>query len=556
MFPSTPQAGAQVSEVVRSDGLPIKSPPTKLPKPENPASLAPSTPSPPRVISQSALFRCRTGQPFDLLSNSDGCVILQSRNNVTFYTLSFLLKVASPVLWCMISSGQFTSPSKTIGGVQAHTIPELDDQAMEIFLLPLYPVVTSQLFDVPLRVIFDALRAAKKYQVPAVVRVMHELLEKTTRADAHVAFALACKWDMEQEARLAARRILTIRLDSGSGATCDLPYIPEMDDITAGSHHRLLKYVFADGGIPANQPFIQPSRTPHAAPAPSSCIPCAISTTYDHLPPDLLIRSILEGPDIPAHTALLTIASPYFAQRIRDSTEKSATGLTVLSLPQSRNVLRELVERCYGAISPSPDAKHEDIADVAFAVEVAHVAVCYQMTKVLTSTNFSFDTILERDPLSVYLAAVKCGWREKATEAARRACKIAGEHPYVKDMEDAPAKSYHRFLQFRNEVRKVATLTIEKFSASNKSNPHPTFQGTNTGVAQFGFSFGHSASGASPLTKSVTSPSTLFSPIPVMEWGSRVHYGVSLPASLSESSIESLKSDIDSAIMTVVLQFD
>jgi hypothetical protein len=147
------------------------------------------------------------GAPFD---NPHADVILQSSDNIDFHTFKLLLSLASDVI---IFEDIFTIPQPALGvNEMKHGVPVIpmseSSKALEMLLGFCHPDCMPALET--LDVIDDVLAAARKFEMGVVLKwARTNLLRPRFMEKQPVrAFTLACKYEMEDEETVLAKKIL------------------------------------------------------------------------------------------------------------------------------------------------------------------------------------------------------------------------------------------------------------------------------------------------------------------------------------------------------------
>ncbi|KAI5995571.1 hypothetical protein EDD15DRAFT_607101 [Pisolithus albus] len=175
--------------------------------------------------------------PFDRV---DADVILLSSDNVEFWVFKSILLLVSPVFESMFgANGSRTSRSDTFA--PTFQVSE-SSTTLDTLLRLIYPTTTptSQSYD-------DAkafLEAIAKYEVTDLIlkRAKHMVSAKYMEKHFMSLYALSGRFRWKDLALAAARE--SLRLDILHDT---VPYVQEMEEITAASYHRLLLYHRACG---------------------------------------------------------------------------------------------------------------------------------------------------------------------------------------------------------------------------------------------------------------------------------------------------------------------
>lgn len=168
-------------------------------------------------------------------------VILRSSDNVDFRCHKLLLAFASPSFF----GGMFNLPQPADDqGTEERkdglpVIPVTEKrQVLERLLRLCYP---STIVDPPtfpaLEDVRAVLEATIKYEMDKLEHHVRKVLvaPQFIENEPMRVFGIACHFRLEKEARIAAKYTLRHKIQL-------LPYVPELEDMTGGDHHRLLEY--------------------------------------------------------------------------------------------------------------------------------------------------------------------------------------------------------------------------------------------------------------------------------------------------------------------------
>ncbi|KII85945.1 hypothetical protein PLICRDRAFT_44380 [Plicaturopsis crispa FD-325 SS-3] len=173
-------------------------------------------------------------------------VILRSSDNIDFRAFKFLLSMASSFFEGMFTLPQSQGPAKSGEGAGEvvkdglPVIPMSEDSLtvknLLLFCLPTATVDRPKLETV--KEILAVLDAALKYEMAHVQRHARAALVCpdifASEAPLRI-FAIAVQYNLEEEARVAARHILAVPI-------AEWPFVEEMRYLTACQYHRLLEY--------------------------------------------------------------------------------------------------------------------------------------------------------------------------------------------------------------------------------------------------------------------------------------------------------------------------
>ena len=398
--------------------------------------------------------------PFDV--KTIGCVALESSDGKQFFANPFILGTASPVLSSILTTTNESKLVKTIDWVPTVVVPEMDKEALDFFLRLLYPIRNPEVSDVS--TVLQVFKAGKTYQAGFIEQQITPIISRFLADNAPRVYASACDLNFEDGARLAAQYMLKSRAD----AKADFNYVPEMEMVSAGAYFRLLWYINCSGDVCKDFKFVHRdlrdgTHALQVAPPIRSnvnTIDWVDAATLKRVPADLMIESSEDDTvRLPAHKALLTVASPVLAERISQLQSKGPKDLPVLRLPESSHVLRVLLQLCYGSVVlTASDCANIHLISAGFAAgKYAMPRVCDAVQKVFHSH------LLLTEPILAYLLAACCGSNAEARIAARNSLRIRGEYPYLPGMENVPAKIYYRLLRYRRDVKVAAQAVIDEF---------------------------------------------------------------------------------------------
>ncbi|KAL6307379.1 hypothetical protein BKA93DRAFT_926663 [Sparassis latifolia] len=398
--------------------------------------------------------------PFDK-ANAD--VILRSADNVDFRVHKIVLALASPLFEDMFTLPQAASEDVKHGGATIPVIPCPENNRTLDHLLRLCYPVDDPVHVMPME-IRDVLSAAAKYQMQEAVSLMRTALLRLASIDPMAVYAVACDLSLDLVAERAARGFRSDPLDD---------YVPEMDHISAGAYYRLLQYRMASSppaifdffGHDQNGPS-SPGGLDRAAatavPSPQAVLPIFSSKGEG----DLILRS-RDGTDFHGLERLLSLASSIpLSSWPREQKDCSDQFPPIIFLAEHTVVLSRLLQLIY----PMTEPLVEDMAEVVALLEAAKK---YQVQKV---EEFARRKLMEKvgvHPLRVYLVAARFKWKREAKEAARLAvyqtCDV-----YVPEMEMAPAQAYRRFLEYREQCRRVVSECISEYVQPEKTQSPPS----------------------------------------------------------------------------------
>ena len=402
--------------------------------------------------------------PFDDMAAD---VILRSHDGVDFYVYRTVLAIASPFFKDMFSLPQTIQAREQTVRQPAPAVVDFseDSQTLDRLLRLCYPIIDPVIKE--LTEVEDALEAAIKYQMVEATVILQALLRTFGPSDPLKVFVIACRLQLEAEAKAAAQhwRRKCPQTCVGISTEGKLPdwtvtpagasYLPEMAQISAGSLFRLLRFVRRGRETPS---FLEADCPPTVTPSGDA----KENTVSEHLfvyeDADIILQSS-DGIDFRVHKVIVSLASTDLV----DKSSITHDALPVIAVPENSHTLAKLLELCY----PVGDS---DLGDLNTAHAVLSAAIKYKMTKVIQLAKKQWMGLVKTAPLRVYFTAVRYGWKEEAQEAARRAANQPIENVYVPEMEFASAVFYHYLLKYHHKYRSaIVAITCHYEKKSNES---------------------------------------------------------------------------------------
>ncbi|KAL4264505.1 BTB domain-containing protein [Pleurotus pulmonarius] len=164
-----------------------------------------------------------------LTTTSDADIILRPSGDdgVEIHAHRCILSAASPFFQTM-----FSLPQKDAGGIQVIPLPE-SPFVVDTLLQFIYPVPDPTISS--LGELVDILAAATKYDCVAPIASLRRTLVSHTflRDEPTRVYAIACRFDLHEEARIASRYTLDVNV-------LDCPLSDDLKHISAYSYHQLL----------------------------------------------------------------------------------------------------------------------------------------------------------------------------------------------------------------------------------------------------------------------------------------------------------------------------
>lgn len=396
--------------------------------------------------------------PFDKPSAD---VVLRSSDNVDFRVRSAILIEVSPFFADMFSLPQ--APSKTKSPSRSEPIPMTENsRVLNILLRLCYPLVDRVPDDLTLEDTRAVLEAAMKYDIDMAIQLMRHSLLTFAKEQPLRVYAIACIHSLEPEARCAAEEAVERQMVFDH-------YVREMEEMSAGCYHRLLRFhALLQAGPASSFSFTSPATT--SAPqtnalAISNLIVKEAGSPFNRPDADVFIVS-QDHIRFRLHSTILKIASPVFADMLKNESpcihripnnDTHTQALPPISmLQESSAVLRTL----FGLWYPS---EHNDIADADPSIVLAtrEAATKYAMQSVrqvlmLLPSAFS-------NPLQAFALGVMHGWRKETIRAAKDLLKLTLEELqalYDPALEKITSGPYYRLLLYHKDCGKAASCAV------------------------------------------------------------------------------------------------
>lgn len=429
------------------------------------------------------------GPPFDA-----GDIVLQSSDQVRFTVYQNILSLASPVFDGMFTLGphaRHKEHEKTDTGIPIVSVEE-DSKTLCTFLRLLYPIRRQPLST--LTDVTEVFRVGIKYDVDVVIDAATTAMRGFVGVESLRVFAIACRFRLEDEARAAAGHLVQMY----GAQECPLPYVSEMEHVTAGSYFRLLWLIRtfkqtlpasipqafwktfsiiernSDDGIPMFSEYL---RIPHIEDPLKLWLD---SKVFDRMPSDVVVRcDSWTKPQIefPAHKAILALVSKKLAAKLSDH-PSPADSPQVISVWESPIAIYMLLRAAYAFALVDSDEDEEIWPDnLRYLVMLARAAEGLEMHALHRQARKHFRTVLKDhpSPLAAYFWAIRAGWEEEAKEAAKRAIielDTQLDTAYVDEMEDAPARAYYNLLSYRDSLQRVITPITDRYKTERTLEAH------------------------------------------------------------------------------------
>ena len=169
----------------------------------------------------------------------EGDIIVRSRDDVDFLMYKLDLSRASPVFRTMLSLPQPTASPSPAEPYDYLPVVELSEPGAVLATLLALCVPMQQVADTleDLKDVADIIEAARTYDMEWLVGLARQVLKNFVEAEALRVYAIACRFELEDETRLAARACL--RLPMKTILTCDSE---DLDSITGRHLLHLMNY--------------------------------------------------------------------------------------------------------------------------------------------------------------------------------------------------------------------------------------------------------------------------------------------------------------------------
>ncbi|KAL1941209.1 hypothetical protein VTO73DRAFT_7421 [Trametes versicolor] len=392
--------------------------------------------------------------PFDLESAD---MIIRTPDRVDFRVHKAILAITSPVFDTMFQLPQPSHPAS------ASSIPVVDvsedSKTLDTLLRLCYPVPKNEVANVD--AIVPALVAAMKYDMEWAVSTLSEQVEEAAFQEPLRTWAIACRIGSETIALTAASFLLKGKDVSAR----NLPFIVEMEGATAldgasaGDYFRLDEFLRKKGKVGSDfrmlstlDPF-----TGRAAAPPCDDAHVEFSLTIPL--PDVICRSS-DGVDFKAHRAILSLNSIVFRQTPpvaeHPDLHMLRSPVPVLQFDGDAQTLSAVLRICYGAA----------LSSLPHLARVIAVCGKYNMETLQRITECMWDRQAALNPLDAYFIASQHYLDSHAQAAAKLIFSPLALGPlqwkYTTRMENAPAKVYHRLINYLYSCRRAVGLVLKE----------------------------------------------------------------------------------------------
>ncbi|OCH84499.1 hypothetical protein OBBRIDRAFT_399158 [Obba rivulosa] len=386
-------------------------------------------------------------------------VIFLSSDNITFRVHKIILALASEFFAMMFTLPQSVSASARSSTSDVHDIEQAELDGLPLLRVAESGLVLENLFrlcypiDDPILTDLDevgaSLQAAMKYDLQEATKLLKERLIALVAADPLRAYAIACRYSLEDVAATAADKVLRSRIQ--------VKYINAMDHITAGAYYRLLRYCQLQGNVCGSWVFCE-QVTMRSNRLNLSGLRTAYLPSIDNPPTDALMRCS-DSTVFKVHCTVLCMASSILQEKFCDLIDThAATGLPEdnqqrrIDIPDDNWSGFALLRMCYDS-----DVELDSIDEISAALTLARK---YGVKKAIRSLTRKLSSYADRVPVQVYFIACQFGLTKAASEAAKMSLSSELEPLCYDVMEEVSAKAYHQLQCYRRTCGKVATAVI------------------------------------------------------------------------------------------------
>ena len=383
--------------------------------------------------------------------------IIRSKDGVNFRVRSGIIAEASLVFSGMFEiplpePNQSTDDADYMDGKPVVAVEE-DSTTLDRLLRLCYPTadpVFTELRDVRL-----VLAAAMKYEMEEAIALMRKTLLTFVDVLPFRVWASACILGLEGESKIAAQALL------GADLPKDAP--PELQEVTAGSYFRLVKFHRARGNVSEQFRFTEPDPSDIPEPKRTTRLPGSNIVYQDRPFADIICRSS-DGQEFHTHKIILASASPTLRDQILALPAPLESGaLPIINLAVRGAALGSLLEMCY----PVDCSENSRILPVHHALAMLDSARRFGMEALARRIRYGvFGTLKVSQPLATYLLASSMGLREVAEDALAFLHADPFTYGCIPEMETTPAEPYHRLHVNRHETLSVASQMTSAFGSA------------------------------------------------------------------------------------------
>ena len=414
-------------------------------------------------------------------NNPAADIVIRSSDGVNFHVRSGIVAEASPIFSDMFEiplPDRHANPNSPdfMDGKPVVTVQE-DNVTLDRLLRLCYPTADPVLSE--MRDVRTVLAAALKYEMEEATALMTRTLLSFVDQRPLAVWATACELRLEDEAKIAARRMLGVDIPA------DPP--PELQNVSAGAYYRLLKFHKAGGAVSEEFKFSEPDPSEDCSQAkPSRTLPCT-PITYQSRPfADIICRST-DGIEYRTHKIILSSVSPSLRNRIDALPSHPTSDLPVLEIDVHGTTFGPLLELCYPVKRDTRELHSTPVRDALTMMSAAQRLEMDGPFDLLRYGSIGWTRV--EQPFLVYLLASSLGLLDIAKDVLPFLHSDPFTYGYTSDMETASALPYHRLFVNRRASIAVATNLTNKLvrspgggrsmsSAEEASMPHYTGPGT------------------------------------------------------------------------------
>ena len=421
------------------------------------------------------------GAPFHERSTADFAI--QTCDGVVFYVHKLVLSLASTYFEEMF--GIVPSPPRSPMSATLAYDPETfeateNGQTMDCLLRMIYPG-HRPVVDQP-SLAGNILKAARKYRVQVAEDIALERLRALIPDYELYMFTTACHANDDEEARRAANAWLRSGgrgpLDGTPPAMpyetledADFAYIPEMEQLSAGTYLRLLHYLLqprrrcnfsrkdmfvtslCDAEV--NVELLRASMIMQSS---------GSDDAFGHGEWDTILRSS-DGVDFRVHRLVLKLSGAdgliQRATRIARTNKVSKYRVDIES-----SMLRVLLYICY----PLNTIQFESVSAV---IAFLRLALDYELTGVVTELKRQLLKMVDAHSVRLYFLGAQLGWADLTTAAARHTVGITNILECIRgidllrglaipELEDVPASALHELLTYHRRAQDAVIGEVER----------------------------------------------------------------------------------------------
>ena len=366
-----------------------------------------------KMVSKSGSDKSLSRAPSPFNGDPLADIVICTSDNFEFHLVKAILMVASPFFRDMFSLVQ---PTKENLSAELERIPISETKnTFEPLMRLCYPVDDPIIDDIVL--LGSVLEAAMKYQLQEATKILKTSLRGFVPRMPLQVYAVACKLELEAEARLAANQWKSthnLRDTPGSAFTSWISggsYIPEMATISAGAYYRLLEYLRGS----AIENFVTSTSKPASSTGSSSTAQQISRRKTEGA--DVILLSV-EGTRFPVHSAVLRVAG---ADALLSPPPTSPTaGIPEIPTDLFSSTLDALLELCY----PFSTLK---FASLERSCAILDATLKYDVVEAANAAKQLIMGSAEKRPLSVYFIACMRSWAGEAEED-RKSTRLNSSH--------------------------------------------------------------------------------------------------------------------------------